>query len=218
MSLLAQSIDQLYAAFADVPKPRVIDGCPCCIERKNVDSLLATPLRKTRSEDLSPYAFSAFLTVGGSADYPHFLPRILELSATDDCEMPDIEVTGRAIRSCDPESWLPAKKDALQCFLFAVIADAIECGAFDKLDSWICAIARMGFDVGPHLEQIEKVPAAALAYFEWNESCLRRHNKLCNPFWELPNASHDEIVRWFNSERIRRIPFDAYGYTPKPGS
>jgi hypothetical protein len=137
----------------------------------------------------------------------------LALSATDDCEMPDIEVTGRAIRSCDPESWSPAKKDALGCFLFAVIADAIACSAFEKLDGWICAIARMGFEVGPHLQQIEKVPAAVLAYFEFNADCLRQ-KKLCNPFWELPSAAHDEIVRWFNSGRIRRIPFDAYGYTP----
>jgi hypothetical protein len=213
MSALAQSIERIYTAFADVPKPRVIDGCPCCIDGKHVDVLLATPLREIHSEDLSPYAFSAFLTVGGAEDYPYFLPRILELSATDDAAMPDIEVTGRAIGSCDPNSWPPARKEALRDCLFAVIADVLQCGAFEKLDDWICAIARMGFEVGPHLEQIEGVPAAVLAYFEFNEDCLPQ-NKLCNAFWELPSASHDEIVRWFHSERIRRIPFDAYGYGP----
>ncbi|HXY37755.1 MAG TPA: hypothetical protein VEI07_26250 [Planctomycetaceae bacterium] len=175
---------------------------------------MATPLREIRSEDLSSYAFSAFLTVGGAADYPYFLPRILELSAADDWEMPDIEVTGRAIRSCDPDSWPPAKKEALRRFLSAVIADAIESSAFEKLDGWMCAIARMGLEVAPHLEQIEKVAAAVLAYFESNADCLPQ-NKLCNAFWELPNASHDEIVRWFHSERIRRIPFEAHGYSPK---
>ncbi len=213
MKALAQSIEQIYAVFADVPKPRVIEGCPCCIEGKHVDTLLATRLREIRAEDVSSYAFSAFLTVGGAEDYPYFLPRILELSATDDAAMPDIEVTGRAIGSCDPNSWPPARKEALRGFLFAVIADAIECGAFEKLDGWMCAIARMGLKVAPHLEQIEKVPAAVLAYFESNADCLRQ-NKLCNAFWELPSSSHDEIVRWFHSERIRRIPFDACGYSP----
>jgi hypothetical protein len=215
MSALSQSIERLYSAFADVPKPRVIEGCPCCIDSKNIDSLLATPLRNIPSEDLWSYAFSAFLTVGGAADYPYFLPRILELSAADDRRMPDIEVTGRAIRSCDPDSWAPARRDALRCFLSTVIADAIERGEFDKLDGWLCAIGRMGFDVRPHLQQIEQVPAAVLAYFESNESSLRQHKRLSNAFWELPSAAHEEIVDWFNSERIRRSPFEAYGYTRK---
>ncbi len=214
MPALAQAIEQIYAAFAEVPKPRVIDGCPCCIEHKEVDALLATPLRELRPEDLWSYAFSAFLTVGCAVDYPYFLPRILELSATDDCDMPDVEVTGRAIRSCDPDSWPPARKEALQHFLVAVIADAIESVAAEKLDSWICAIARMGLEVTPHLKQIEKVPAAVLAYFGSNASCLPQ-NKLCNPFWELPSPSHDEVVRWFRTEQIRRIAFDAWGYSPK---
>jgi hypothetical protein len=100
--------------------------------------------------------------------------------------------------------------------LVAVIAEAIDSGAYDKLDGWMCAIARMGFDVAPHLEQIARVAAAVLAYFEDNARCLPR-GKLCNAFWELPSAAHDEIVRWFNSERIRKIPFDAYGYVAKPG-
>jgi hypothetical protein len=215
MSALSQSIERLYSAFADVPKPRVIEGCPCCIDSKNVDSLLAMPLREISPDDLWSYAFSAFLTVGGVADYPYFLPRILELSATDGCRMPDIEVTGRAIRSCGPDSWPPARSDALRCFLFAVIADAIERGEFDKLDGWVCSIARMGFEVRPHLEQIEQVRDAVLAYFDSNAAGLAQ-KKLCNAFWELPSASHDEIVDWLISERIRRIPFEAYGYVAKP--
>jgi len=73
----------------------------------------------------------------------------------------------------------------------------------------------MGFDVAPHLEQVAKVPAAVLAYFEGNASGLPQ-GKLCNAFWELPDRSHDEIVVWFNSEKIRKIVFDAYGYVSKP--
>jgi hypothetical protein len=218
MSGLADAIEQLFAAFANVPKPHVIHGCPCCIDRKNIATLLVTPLREIRSRDLSSYAFSAFLTVGEASDYLYFLPRILEISAAEDVSAPDIEVTGRAVAACEPASWPSQRRDALRQFLFAVIGDAIVRGSFYKLDSWICAIARMGFEVGPHLVQLEKAPAAVLEYFKDNEGCLRRHNTLCNPFWELPSAAHDEIVRWFNSERIRKIPFEAYGYTPKAGN
>ena len=64
MNTLSQAIEQLYAAFADVPKPRAIVGCPCCLDNKDIDTLLATPLREIGPRDLSPYASSAFLTVG----------------------------------------------------------------------------------------------------------------------------------------------------------
>ena len=66
MNTLSQAIEQLYAAFADVPKPRAIVGCPCCLDNKDIDTLLATPLREIGPRDLSPYASSAFLTVGGA--------------------------------------------------------------------------------------------------------------------------------------------------------
>jgi hypothetical protein len=217
MSTLLQAIEQLYAAFADVPKPRVIEGCPCCLDDKDIGTLLAMPLREIGLRDLSPYASSAFLTVGSAVDYAYFLPRILEISATDDTWWPDIEVTGRAIRSCDPDSWPAVRIVALRGLLSSVISEAIASGAYDKLDGWMCAIGRMGFDVAPYLEQIAKVPAAVLAYFERNARCLP-HARLCNAFWELPSAAHDEIVRWFNTAGIRKIAFEAYGYKAGPGS
>jgi hypothetical protein len=217
VSALIHAIGSLYMAFADVPIPRVIRGCPCCIDRKKVDTVLTTPLREIGGNDLSSYATSAFLTVGGAADYAYFLPRILELSAVDNSWLPDIEVTARAIHLCDPDSWSLVRQDALRRFLFAVIAEVLEGSEFDKLDSWLCAIGRMGVEVGAHLAQVEQIPAAVLAYFEWNENELRRHKKLCNAFWGLPSAAHDEIVRWLDSERVRRILFDAYGNAPGSG-
>jgi hypothetical protein len=214
MNALQQSIDQVYTAFADVPKPRAIDGCPCCVEDKEVDKLLTTPLREISPNDLASYASSAFLTVGSVADYLYLLPRILEISATDDTWWPDVEVTGRAIRSSRPDSWPLSRRIALQRMFAAVIENAVEMGEYYKLDGWMCAIARSGFEIAPHLEQIATSPAAVLAYFEDNAACLPER-KLCNAFWELPCRMHDEIVSWFYSEKIRRIPFDAYGYTLK---
>jgi hypothetical protein len=214
MNALQQSIDQLYTAFADVPKPRSIEGCPCCIEGKEVDKLLATSLREIQPDTLSSYASSAFLTVGSVADYLYLLPRILEISATDDNWWPDVEVTGRAIRSSAPDSWPSSRRSALERMFAAVIKEAVETGEYFKLDGWVCAIARSGFDVAQHLQQIATTPAAVLAYFEDNAAFLPER-RLCNPFWELPCAAHDAIVSWFYSEKIRRIPFDAYGYTLK---
>jgi hypothetical protein len=214
VSTLEQAIDRLYTAFADVPKPRRIDGCPCCIEKKNIRVLLSSPLRALTPDDLSDYASSAFLTVGAVADYLYFLPRILEISIRTSFWWPDIEVTGRAITATAPRSWSQSHRSALLGFLHVVIDWIVGSGEqyqLDELDGWLCAIARMGLDVRPFLDQVAKSPAAVLAYFEANARCLPQ-NTLCNAFWELPCDGHDAIVQWFKSEPIRKIPLEAYGY------
>ena len=127
--------------------------------------------------------------------------RALEISATDDTWWPDVEVTGCAIRSSEPDSWPLPRKVALKRMFAAVIGDAVETGEYYKLDGWICAIARSGFDVAPHLEQIATSPAAVLAYFEDNVTCLPVA-ELCNAFWELPCNAHAKLSRGSTRKRF----------------
>lgn len=209
--IVQNAIEELYRAFAKHPRPRHIDGCPCCIDKKEISVLLSKELRSITPDELAPYASSAFLTVGDVADYLYFLPRILEITATDTSWWPNSAVTGRAIRTAYPSSWTHAQRAAMNQYLDAMISSTIECGEYHALDIWICAIARMEFDVTPHLKQIEKSSAAVLAYFEDNAETLSR-SKLSNPFWELPCPAHDAIVKWFYSPEIAKIPYDAYGY------
>ncbi len=75
------------------PKPSSIQGCPCCVDNKEICSLLSTPLREITGGELSSYSSSAFLTVGREADYLYFLPRIVEIGFTEAGWWPDIEVT-----------------------------------------------------------------------------------------------------------------------------
>ncbi len=210
MQTVQDAIEQLYRAFAKNPRPRHIDACPCCINKKEIHILLAKSLRTITPQELAPYASSAFLTVGEVADYLYFLPRILEITATDPSWWPDPEVTGRAIRSADPDSWTEAQSSALYDYLEAVIGSVIESEDYQPLDGWMCAIGRMGFDITPYLRRIANSPAAVLAYFEENVGSLPR-NKLSNAFWELPCPAHDAIVNWFFSPEIRKIPFEAHG-------
>lgn len=205
-----ESIEALYAAFADVPIPRHIDGCPCCLEDKDICTLLSTPLRRLSGEQLSSYASSAFLTVGDVADYMYFLPRILEISVMDECWWPDIEVTGRAIAATQPQSWPRPKLDALHVVLEAKISALLQTPDTGReIDGWMCAIGRAGLDVHPYLAQIEQSPAHVAAYYEVNGRRLPR--KLDNEFWELPNAGHDAIAHWFGTEKVSDIIFEAYG-------
>jgi hypothetical protein len=210
MHNIQDTIEQLYRAFAKNPRPRHIEGCPCCIDKKEISILLAKSLRAITPQELASYASSAFLTVGAVADYLYFLPRILEITATDSSWWPYPEVTGRAIRSANPDLWTDAQRSALNQYLEAVIGSVIEFGDYHSLDGWMCAIARMGFGVRQYLRQIAKSPAAVLAYFKENVGSLPQ-NKLSNAFWELPCPAHDAIVNWFFSPEIMKISFDAYG-------
>ncbi|AGA25042.1 hypothetical protein Sinac_0627 [Singulisphaera acidiphila DSM 18658] len=208
---LEDAIGRLYDSFSTVPKPHCIDGCPCCIDRKSVGTLLEKRLRCLTPDDLSSYASSAFLTVGEAADYLYFLPRILDITAREPSWWPRSEVTGRAIRAARPDAWTAGQRAALNDYLGAVVDAAIESGDYDRLDGWICAVASMGFDVRPLLGRIAECPAAVLAYFEENAEGLPRR-KLANTFWEPPCPGHDAVVAWFYSAEVAKIPFEAYGY------
>ncbi|WP_435018646.1 hypothetical protein TA3x_000629 [Tundrisphaera sp. TA3] len=211
MADLREAIDALYAAFSGVPRPGRIEGCPCCIDRKNVDVLLRGDPRTLNPDELCSYAFSAFLTIGSVADYLYFLPRILEITATDAGWWPSIEVTGRAIRDAEPGRWDERQRRGLAEFLDAIVDAWIPTEEAYRLDGWLCAIAKMNFEVGPYLERIAKCPEAILAIFEENADTLP-HGKLSNPYWEPPCPSHDRIVAWFASDEIARVPYEAYGY------
>jgi len=211
MSRLEESIDQLYVAFADIPKPRHIDGCPCCMTDDELNVLLSRNLKQITPQELSPYAMHALLTVGSVPDYLYFLPRILHITATDDSWWPAPEVTGRAIHSTEPQNWPDARINALESFLAAVVRASLAPDRHHMIDSWLCAIALMGIDVQPHLNAIEQSTDAVLAYFNDNASDIP-HRRLRNGFWKLPCGGHDKIVNWFHSAKVRHILFNAYGF------
>lgn len=75
---LAQALEQLYTAFADVPKPVTLDGCPCCTDPAHLHRMVSTPLRLLTVDDLAKYGVKATTTIGDGRDYLYYLPRLLE--------------------------------------------------------------------------------------------------------------------------------------------
>ena len=218
MSRLDESIEQLYRAFARIPRPDTIDACPCCVPDDENCQLTAAPdVRAISPSLLASYASSAFLTAGSVADYLHFPPRILNISATDDSWWPDPEVTGRAIKAAEPDNWHADQRSAVDTFFSAVVHASLDPDRHHMMDSWMCAIAKSGFPVQPRLQAIQKHKAAVLSYFNDNAETLP-DRKLTNAFWELPCDSHDIIVHWFHSESVRIIVATEYGYVFPKGS
>lgn len=133
MPTLEDATRRLYDAFTTVPKPHRIDGCPCCIDRKKIGVLLTKPLRDLTPDDLSAYASSVFLTVGDTADFLYFLPRILEINALDPNWWPNPQITGRAIRTAKPETWTPVQRAVVTDYLDAVARDAVRSGEVHRM-------------------------------------------------------------------------------------
>ena len=209
MKTLADRINTLYGAFRDVAKPRKIDGCPCCIDEENIRILLLKPLRELTGGELAQYSSSAFLTVGTEADFLYFLPRIVEVACTEDGCYPDVEIIGQAIGETKPLNWSIERRKALLDVLHSAIQRDLDEEVWTA-DEWICAIARMGLDVKPFLEQIETSPSQLLSYYESNSQALMK-DRLGNAFWERSDIGYNDVVYWFKSPKVLELIHAGYG-------
>lgn len=76
---LQQTIEAVYAQFAQYRLWQLPDACPCCITPEENATLWTVALRELTDEQLQLYAFKAMTTWGSAVDFQHFLPRLLEL-------------------------------------------------------------------------------------------------------------------------------------------
>lgn len=191
MDELSDALERLYERFA-APAPRTIDGCPCCVARKTSGVLHSTPLRSLSSDALGPYAASVFLTVGSTSDFRYFLPRILEVSATEHGWWPSPEVVLGKLKLADWAHWDPKDRRVVEVFLSAwwdrLLRDADE---HPYLEEFMCGLGRAGIDASPFLQRLTGFPEAMSVLREYslwqpweNASPLPK-----NPFWkDCPEA------------------------------
>ena len=214
MNHLLDRLDALYSAFSDVPKPTRIQACPCCLNEKEICTLLSKPLRELSEVELSSYSGSAFLTVGTQVDYLYFLSRIIEIACLHKGQCsPDFEITGRAVGETCPAEWPEHRKTALLDVLHATLQNAIDDENGDVIDQLICAMAKMGVNIAPFLLAVETSSSAVLAYYERNSRSLVK-SKLGNSFWERALPGFNEVIKWFQSPKVVQIIFDGYGLAP----
>jgi hypothetical protein len=208
---LRNALDAAYAAFAMVPKPRTIEGCPCCIDDKEIAILLSKPVREIAPVELSSYASSVFLTVGSEADFRYFLPRILEILVTNTGWWPDPEVFGRSLANAKWLGWLDKERAAVEAVFEAQFQALLDAHDGFALDSWLCGLSRAGVELASYLAKLAAAPAAVLAYYEQNADKLDE-GTLGNAFWDDdPHGGMKQIVEWFRSLEISLIVLEAYG-------
>lgn len=210
---LSSAIQGVYAAFADAPRPRSIDGCPCCLDDKDIDALISTPLCELTPKVVGFYASSVFLTVGGRPDFNYLLPRILEILVTEQHWWPDPEVVGRAIHDSDYEHWPAARRHAVEHYFESGFA-AILNSEIDFIDaeSWLCMLGHVGVDLRPFLDGMLAFPSQVAELFASLNQALSRGRAL-GGFWEPIPDSAQVVVEWIHSEPVRRIVHEQWGVT-----
>src|SRR5262245_16013964 len=82
----------LYDVFALYRLGEVVEGCSHCVAVGDERALHRAPLRRLDGRSLGRYAFKALTTWGDVDDLRHFLPRLLELAAANDPDLPGLEV------------------------------------------------------------------------------------------------------------------------------
>ena len=205
------AVERLYTVFEAVPKPQHVDGCPCCTSDGEFRKLLTKPLRELTSDELGKYASKALTTVGTEEDFHYFVPRILEIAATDQGWWPDPAVVLGKMQTANWKSWPAEQIAAVRAFLWSTFLRVLEqedCGSC--VDDWICAAGRGEEDLSPYLAELERQPAKLVRFYERNSESLLKE-RLSNPFWADATKSRETIVKWFRSPRVVQIINQAYG-------
>lgn len=188
---LATSIEDLYRVFSG-EAPTAIEGCPCCINTRNVDVLLATPLRKLSGDHLWRYVSGAYLTVGGDRDFRYLLPRIFELAALSSSEIPDTEIVLSKLARAQWDYWQGDEKEAVQRFIDAWFAVAIEQDLHHVREGWIgnrtesllCGLAYSGLPITDWLNRLTEPSTAPIL-----ADLLQRHPQNLSAFWrDVPDG------------------------------
>jgi hypothetical protein len=208
---LHEAIEVVYHVFKDVPRPRRIDGCPCCIDEKGVSILLSKPLRDVLPDELTHYAASVFLTVGSVEDFFYFIPRILEIRAREPYLWPDPEVIFKAFLASGFHSWPSLKKEAVLRYFDATIDDLLETDkSGSEIDSWICALGGLHVDLKPYLNKVAANKLRLIDFYEVNSGHLIE-GRLANGFWNDAPDEYQLVLNWFQSPEIKKSINLAYG-------
>lgn len=189
-----EALEAVYRTFRR-PTPSTIHGCPCCIDTRNTDVLLTTPLRQISGQALWRYVSGAFLTVGDEADFRYLMPRIFEVSVTDPANANDPEIVLGKLTLANWRSWEADEQAVVEAFIYAWFEQALADDLINADEGWIagnaesvlCGAARAGLPVARLLSRLA-APEALPVVAEMRQNFPRKPTG----FWEdAPTAFHE---------------------------
>ncbi len=208
---LEQAIAGIYDAFRDVPRPTSGEGGSPHPGRSDIPVLLSKCLRGLSPADLLHYATSAYPTVGTVGDFLYFVPRILEILASEPGWRSDPEAVARNIGMAGFHSWPDCHRQALLDYFDAVIDELLATeGSCFTLDSWLCALGILHADLTPFLARIAAHRPSLVKLHLLNSPALL-HSQLANPLWgEVPEEQR-QVIEWLRSAETQAAVRVEYG-------
>ena len=205
---LQAAIRETYGAFATLPCPRQLHASPLRDAEAILRALTSAPLAALPDAAIAPYSRWAITTVGTEADFRHFLPRILELAATDPnwtgAEPPLI---ADRIERAGWADWPIAERKPVADLFAAAFDESLERGIAGPVspDDWLCGMALLGLDLVGSLARWRADSsgdaALALAVFVCGQSNGLRCGRAAEGYWEtVPRATQERVGSWLASE------------------
>ena len=199
------AIEHLYAVFACYRRPTRLDASPARDPEAIMRDLSSAPLRELPAQKVGPYAGHAMTTVGSEDEYRHFLPRIIELSASVQSWMGlEPEQIASKLNYGHWPSWAEdARAAVLRAFTEAWYKARKETPDMGDASSQLCALAILGVDIAPLLsswtfpgsaDEVRQMAAHIQAAVE-----------LAGPaYWRnAGEANRRALWRWARSEALR---------------
>lgn len=215
---LRDVIDNCYEAFASYPPPRRLDASPARDPAAILKALTSAPLRELAAEQLGPYAGWAMTTVGGTDDYRHFLPRILELAIGDGSHLGlDPPAIAGKLNYAGWPAWSANEQAAVRMVFAGAWRHGLQQHPDDYDPSgWLTGIALIGGDLDAALEAWLSSPSPnavlQLAEFFRGEAEGLIADKANRNYWDkVGDAAIDRMRRWLLSEVVADRLLSAIG-------
>lgn len=214
---LSESIHRLYKVFERYPARRDMPHCECCVSPEEIALICSKPLQELTGDDLAAYAGKAITTWGDVEDFKHFLPRLMEVVATEgsvDWRYP--EVVFSRFRYGHLEGWAPSERLAVEAYFlslwrFVLSRYPVFPGGDDPWSSivndYLGAIAQATDDLSPYLQiwrMDRSIPALGhLADFVWDTLDYMQDHGTLGAFWE-DRVAEAQVKDWLTDLATQR--------------
>jgi hypothetical protein len=205
---LQTAIEECYNVFSKYPLNSTMEGSPLYEDLQQWNNALTSkPLRELSGEDLSLFIFKAMSTWGTINDFKHYLPRILELTASLDSDI-DILIVADKLSYCKWQTWpideIAVIKNWCEELWKQIITTAPEIIEVHRND-YIAGMAALY----PHLTELlntwinsdsENAMANFVCYVYWNNEELLQQKRL--PALDRKHLQGNIFFEWITSADI----------------
>jgi hypothetical protein len=158
MSALGREWDAAVAAAYEATREHrpegSVEGCSHCVSVDEMRALHHTPRETAPADLVGHFGFKAMTTWGGPRDFRWFLPRILELMATERVGVLWLELIAEKALSADFALWPERERAALRGMLIELFRLRLDGRAPVEVRDLMAACALLGVDRRPLLAQL----------------------------------------------------------------